>query len=203
MDNSEDLRVSSSPFKSSLWRVFCAIEIPEDVRMRLGDHIRQLREAVPNAKASWSRATSIHLTLKFFGNIENESTGKISAAAAEVAQGASPFSISIAGNGVFPKHGAPRVLWIGIRDPSGNLTELQQRFEAECVRRGFAKEEHAFRPHLTLARLRNPQDARALAEIHKEMSFEVRAADVSELLLIRSELRSEGSKYTVISRHEL
>jgi 2'-5' RNA ligase len=206
MDESEDLRADSSlplPVKSSLWRVFCAIDIPEEARSRLVDHMRLLREAVSNANASWSRAGNIHLTLKFFGDVPVRDTEKLSVAAAEAVKGVSPFSISIAGNGVFPKHGAPRVLWIGIDDPSGNLTELQRRFEDECARKGFAKEERAFRPHLTIARLRSSQGAHALADAHKQMEFPETKLTVFELLLVRSELNAAGSKYTIISRSEI
>jgi 2'-5' RNA ligase len=205
-DQSDNHRVSSSPsvdIRSSLWRVFCAINISENIRTQLVDHIRRLRESVPNANASWSRAGNIHLTLKFFGNVGVEDTRRLSDAAAVAGHGVSPFPISIGGTGVFPKHGAPRVLWVGIEDPSGNLTELQRRFEDECVREGFAKEERAFRPHLTLARLRSPQGARALADAHRQMEFPKTELTVSELFLIRSELSSEGSKYTTIKGHKL
>jgi 2'-5' RNA ligase len=95
------------------------------------------------------------------------------------------------------------VLWIGVKDPSGQLANLQQQFESECQKEGFKKEERPFRPHLTLARLRKPIHSRTLASIHNEMEFDEVDVAVTELLLIRSELRSEGSKYTTISRHSL
>jgi 2'-5' RNA ligase len=184
-------------------RLFCAIDIPENVRTRLSNHIQHLRQAVPNAQASWSRETNIHLTIKFFGDVEEDKTEKLSAAAALVAQEFSPFQIRVGGAGAFPEQGLPRVLWIGIVDPSGNLANLQQQFEDECAKEGFPKEKRAFRPHLTLARIRNPQGSRALVTIHKEIGFASREIAVSELLLIRSELSSEGSRYTVISRQRL
>jgi 2'-5' RNA ligase len=171
--------------------------------VRLLDHNRRLREAVPEAHASWSRAENIHLTLKFFGNVEKDRVETVSEAADRVVRQFSPFQISVTGNGAFPPHGNPRVLWIGVKDPSGQLTNLQQQFESECQKEGFKKEERPFRPHLTLARLRKPIHSRTLASIHNEMEFDEVDVAVTELLLIRSELRSEGSKYTTISRHSL
>ena len=188
---------------SSAWRVFCALDISEDLRARLVDHIQRLRKAVPNVHASWSRADNIHLTLKFFGDVEKDAIKKLSAAAARVVQTFSPFQIRVAGTGTFPRQAQPRVLWIGIEDPSGNLSSLQSRFEDECAKEGFPKEDRAFRPHLTLARIRKPQGSRTLGELHKEIGFAASEVVVPELLLMRSELSSEGSKYTVISRHRL
>jgi len=188
---------------SSARRVFCALDISEDVRTRLVDHIERLRKAVPNVHASWSRADNIHLTLKFFGDVEKDAIKKISTAAARVAQAFSPFQIRVAGTGTFPRQALPRVLWIGIEDPSRNLASLQARFEDECAMEGFPKEGRAFRPHLTLARIRKPQGAHKLGELHKEIGFAASEVVVPELLLMRSELSNEGSKYTVISRHRL
>ena len=101
------------------------------------------------------------------------------------------------------QNGTPRVLWIGVDDHSRRLAELQTKLEDECARIGFEKEERAFSPHLTIARLRKPQGARALAVAHKEMGFKPVTIEVAELLVIRSELSSKGSNYTVISRHPL
>src|SRR6266851_2686271 len=56
-------------------------------------------------------------------------------------------------------------------------------------------------PHLTLARLRQPQGSRQLAASHKEIGFNREEIRVSDLAVVRSELRSEGSKHTTISRH--
>jgi 2'-5' RNA ligase len=204
VSDSEDLIVSSSrprSVPSSAWRVFCALDISKDVRTRLVDHIQRLRESVPNIQASWSRADNIHLTLKFFGDVEKEAIKRLSAATARVVQTFSPFQIRVAGTGTFPKQALPRVLWVGIEDPSGTLASLQERFEDECAKEGFPKEERAFRPHLTLARIRKPQGSRALGEVHREMGFAATEVVVPELMLMRSELSSEGSKYTIISRH--
>jgi RNA 2',3'-cyclic 3'-phosphodiesterase len=59
------------------WRVFCAVELPEEVRVRLEDHVSRLRKQVPDVAASWSRVENIHLTLKFFGNVEVDRIQKI------------------------------------------------------------------------------------------------------------------------------
>jgi 2'-5' RNA ligase len=94
-------------------------------------------------------------------------------------------------------------LWIGINDPAGKLVALHARLEDEAAKAGFAKEARRFQPHLTLARLRKPQHTRSLGAAHQQMQFEPAEIAVSELLVVRSELSSAGSKYTVVSRHAL
>ena len=178
------------------WRVFCAVELPDAVRARLEDHVRRLRKEVPDAAASWSRVENIHLTLKFFGNVEVERIARISEAAERVAKQFSTFQIGVGKTGVFPRPSRPQVLWIGVSDPSGQLSALQEKFEDECAAEGFEKENRAYRPHLTIAR----KPERHLADAHLQMKFELIEIAVRELIVFRSELSSKGARYTPISR---
>src|SRR5215813_9448759 len=154
------------------WRVFCAVELPAEIRARLEDHVRRLRKEVPDAAASWSRVENIHLTLKFFGNVALDRIPKISAAAIRTTEHFSKFQIGVGNTGVFPRPSRAQVLWIGFSDPAGQLSALQKRFEEECALEGFEKENRAYRPHLTIARLRKPEGARRLADTHLQMTFE-------------------------------
>jgi 2'-5' RNA ligase len=185
------------------WRVFCAVAIPADVRARITQHVSQLKKAVPDAKASWIAEQSIHLTLKFLGDTPQPRVQDLSQAASHATANMQPFKIVVEGTGAFPKHGPPRVLWIGIKDSEGQLDKLYRGLEEECAKDGFQKEVRSLHPHLTIARLRKPQHARTLASVHEQMLFEPGEIDVSELLVIRSELGRDGSKYSVISRHPL
>lgn len=185
------------------WRVFCAIELPEEVRERAINHAQRLRSALSDARASWSRAENLHLTLKFFGDVASSRVEQLSQAVACAAQTSTPFKLTLDGTGAFPPRGAPRVLWLGVIDSSGSLAKLQSRLEDECESIGFARESRHFRSHLTLARIRSSQGARALAKAHQEMSFEAIEFPVTELVLMRSELGAGGSRYTAISREAL
>ena len=184
------------------WRVFCAIELPDVVRARLEDHVSRLRKQVPDVAASWSRVENIHLTLKFFGNVEVTRIQRISDAAARVAKQFSSCQIAVGETGVFPRPSRPQVLWIGVSDLSAQLAAVQESFENECAVEGFAKEDRAYRPHLTIARLRQPEGARRLADAHLEMRFETIEIEIKELSVFRSELSPKGSKYTRSSAAE-
>jgi len=185
------------------WRVFIAIELPARLRARIINHIDCLRSSVPEARASWIREDNLHLTLKFLGDIPVTNVEQLSAVASLAATKIEPFEIFVDDCGAFPLRGQPRVLWIGIDDPSGKLSELNHALEDECANAGFAREPRVFHPHLTIARIRQPRGSRQLAAVHKELGFNREAISVSELTVIRSELPSEGARHTVISRHEL
>lgn len=185
------------------WRVFCAVELPEAVRERVIQHVSSLKKATPDAQASWGGADNIHLTVKFLGEIQQTSIHNLSAAASHTVTGLTPFTLSLSKTGVFPDHGSASILWIRVKDLEGNLGKLQARLETEAERFGFRKETRAFHPHITVARLPKPQHAKTLAAAHKSLEFEPVEFTVTELLVIRSELSSAGSKYSIISRHAL
>ena len=183
------------------WRVFIAIELPSVVRKSLSDHIHGLRKALPDVQASWSREENLHLTLKFLGNTLVARMEALSHAAQRAAVRFQPFDLIVGRCGAFPPRGQPRVLWIGIDDPTGELTKLNRALEDECAKAGFAREQRPFHPHLTITRLRKPQGSRRLAELHGAMGFTNQQVSASEMVLFRSELLREGSQHTAISHH--
>ena len=185
------------------WRMFCAINLPPELRQRIQDHIERLRETIPEARASWNRDDKLHLTIKFLGDVATDRVANLSLAAERAVAGLKPFKLAAEGSGSFPPRGQPRVLWIGIEDLTERLARLYTRLEEECALEGFAREPRKFHPHLTIARLRNPQHATQLAASHQGLGFEPMEFSVDELVVIRSELSSKGSRYTEISRHPL
>jgi RNA 2',3'-cyclic 3'-phosphodiesterase len=184
-------------------RVFCAVGLPAAVRELVAGRSARLREEFPRVRASWVRAESLHLTLKFVGEVEPRRVEELSAAAARAADGAGAFELTLAGAGTFPPHGPPRVLWLGVADASGGLSRLQRRLEDECAAAGFEREARPFSPHLTLARPRDPRAARDLAAAHREAPFEPQTFTVGELVVMESQLGPGGSRYTPVSRHGL
>ena len=175
------------------------MELPQRVRAELEDHVTKLRTEISDVAASWSRVENIHLTLKFFGNVAIDRIETISSAIDRAVKNFAPFDLSVGNTGSFRS----QVLWIGVTDPSGNLSALHKQIEEECAREGFEKEDRAYRPHLTIARIRHPKGAKRLAEAHSQMEFKTIPVTINELILFRSELSPKGSKYTAISGHKL
>jgi 2'-5' RNA ligase len=186
-------------------RIFCAVELPEDVRARVGAHVARLREATQTAlKISWEREEKLHLTLKFLGEIEAERVEALTRAANRAAVAGGKFELSLREAGAFPPRGNPRVLWLGLHDETGRLAQLQGRLEAECERENFPREPRPFRPHVTIARIRTPNAAaRHVATLHRETEFAPATFDVREFVVMQSRLGAGGSRYTPLSRHEL
>lgn len=190
------------------YRIFCAVELPDDVRARVAAHISLLREAAIAAssplKINWERAEKLHLTLKFLGELEAAQVEALTRAATRATEGAAKFEVTLAEAGAFPASGNARVLWLGLRDETKQLGALHERLEEECARENFPREARAFHPHITIARIRIPNAAaRHLAKLHRETGFEPVNFNVEELVIMQSRLGAGGSRYTPLSRHEL
>lgn len=191
-------------------RIFCAMDLPDDVRAQVAAHISRLREAAAATaasphKISWERAEKLHLTLKFLGEVEPARIEALTRAAKRAAETVEKFTVTLAEAGAFPSNGNPRVLWLGLRDETKQLAALHERLEEECARENFPREPRAFHPHITLARIRIPNaaPARHLAKLHCETNFEPASFNVHELIVMQSQLGTGGSRYTPLSKHEL
>jgi 2'-5' RNA ligase len=191
--------------KQSL-RIFCAVELPDDVRARAAAHISHLRATTSAAplKIGWERAEKLHLTLKFLGELEPARIEALTRAAKRAAESASKFEVTLAEAGAFPASGNARVLWLGLRDETNRLVALHERLEEECARENFPREARAFHPHITIARIRIPSAAaRHLAKLHSETAFDPVSFHVEEFVIMQSQLGAGGSRYTPLSKHEL
>jgi 2'-5' RNA ligase len=184
-------------------RIFCAVELPGEVRRRVAQHVEHLRGRFPRVRASWERAEKLHITLKFFGDVEAARLTALRDAATRAAAGFQPFEAAISGAGAFPPRGAPRVLWLGVGHGAVMLQDLQRRLDEECARAGFKPEARAFHPHVTIARLRSPEGAGDLSRLHLQTEFAPVSFSVDELVVMRSELRPDGAVHTPVSRHIL
>jgi 2'-5' RNA ligase len=121
-------------------RLFCAVELSGDARRLAAAHAERLRASFPDVRAGWERAEKLHVTLKFFGEVDEARLDSMHAAGLRVASSLTPFNISIAGCGAFPKGRAPRVLWLGVGEGAGALIELQKTLEDEFAHEGFVRE---------------------------------------------------------------
>lgn len=185
------------------YRTFIAIEFPHEIRERVVAHIDRLRQALPDVSASWNREDNLHLTLKFLGNVPVTKIEELSRAAAATTSRIEPFRITVGGAGTFPARGKPSVLWIGIEEPETTLSRLHGQLESNCARVGFAHEARAFHPHLTIARLRRPNGARELADLHRRLGFAPQTFEVREIVGFKSELLPKGAQHTALFSHQL
>jgi 2'-5' RNA ligase len=114
----------------------------------------ELRERVPDVR--WVRPETLHLTVHFFGSIEEERAAEALELVAPVALGAAPFDVELDRLGAFPSRRAPRVLWLGPARDIAPLTALALECRIVLGAAGYDVEERPYHVHCTLGRPRLP-----------------------------------------------
>ncbi|MBN2467966.1 MAG: RNA 2',3'-cyclic phosphodiesterase [Deltaproteobacteria bacterium] len=183
-------------------RAFVAIPLAHEIIARI-DTLQKDLKAIP-ADVKWVRPESIHLTLKFLGSIDEAAVEPISRAIQKAMRGLTPWSVALRTLGTFPSLRNPRVVWIGIKDESGQIMTLQQQIENELSSIGFPKETRPFSPHLTLGRVRSSRGKRELAaNLIDQRELVVGEIGINRVILFKSDLRPSGAVYTALGEYLL
>jgi RNA 2',3'-cyclic 3'-phosphodiesterase len=191
-------------------RTFLAAELSPALRAQLAKAQEGLRQRLgrdlpKDVRISWVQPASIHLTVKFLGDTDEELITPLRASIQQAITPHVPIHIPLDRLGVFPRPQEPRVLWIGPSETwdhsadARRLLALHQAVEASCQSLGFTPEERPLSPHLTLARIKEGerQLSRTLAQSGvMELSLAVGALTLASLVMMKSELRPTGSLYT-------
>ena len=188
-------------------RIFIAIPLPERLLTRLGEVQYRLEGKVSPRSVRWVKPEGVHLTLKFLGDTPRDEIPTIVEALTVVARNAPSFALTAEGLGCFPSPGRPRVLWVGVTEPTGRLKILYRAIEEAMTALGYKPERHGFTPHLTLGRVRRgaSRDDRALISdaVTGTKVGELAAFEADRLEVIRSELKPSGAEYTTLKRFKL
>ena len=178
-------------------RAFISIEIPQEIKEKISLIQEQLKTI--ETPISWVRLDSIHLTLKFLGNILEEQIPNIKRCIDTAVSGISPFNVNIKGGGVFPNLNHPRVIWLGLEDKTDSLFKIQKGIDNCLEKIGFEPEERGFTPHLTLGRVKSLKGKNQLIRtIHIYKDIEVGEIYADKIKLMRSQLNPSGAIYTVL-----
>jgi len=191
-------------------RTFLAIELSEPLRLAVSrlqlDLKQQLsRELSRSVRMSWVQSASIHLTMKFLGDIDEQLVAPMQEAIGEVVQGQRAFQIPLDRLGVFPRLQQPRVLWVGPTEQweqgeeAARLASLHRAVDDCCGTLNLALDERPLTPHLTLARIREGERSvgQALAKSGvMDRPVALGSLAVESVVLMRSELRPAGPRYT-------
>jgi RNA 2',3'-cyclic 3'-phosphodiesterase len=193
-------------------RLFVALDVDDAIRDRIAGYMDGVRGFAPDAR--WVRAESLHLTLKFIGEKSEDEMESIKRALQSIS--AEQIDMKIRGYGFFPGPRMPRVFWIGI-EAGAALTSLAAIVDEKLAALGMPKEEHAFSPHLTLARggggsgsPRKQKGDRAncgFQELQEKLTAlpapEFGAMTAREFFLYQSQPSPGGSKYTKLAGFRL
>ncbi len=187
-------------------RSFIAIELPDELKQLLARLQAQLRAGKP-APVKWADPYGIHLTLKFLGNIDTGKISEITSVMKETARGTSPFRLEVREPGAFPNLRRVQVIWVGLGGEVDSLGEFQQRLESNLVPLGFPPESRAFKPHLTLARVRDRASAEERSGLGQLIAGTGLGTNyvfrVDTINLMKSQLTREGAIYSRISSARL
>jgi 2'-5' RNA ligase len=191
-------------------RAFLAVAIATELRERVSAVQQQLKDLIAagpgrRVRITWVKPETIHLTIKFLGEIDAGIVelllGRVSAAI----DGTPAIEIPIGAIGAFPHLQAPRTLWIGppsnwdSLDEAKGVLELAARIDAACEKFAVPRDIHPWRPHLTLARVREGErDAGRVLETSEltTRTHDIGILHVDEISLMKSEMRPDGPLYT-------
>ena len=177
-------------------RIFIGLDIPEEVRSRIGEYMESVRELAPDAR--WVRTESLHVTLKFIGE---SAESRVEAVAETLKQiKVPPFEIAFKNVGFFPTPRSARVFWIGIH-ASEALPQLAATIEQKLEKLGIAKEAKPYKPHLTLARAPMGKGAgkcfqRLQQQLEPDGFLQFGTMTAREFFLYKSQLLRGGARYT-------
>ena len=183
-------------------RAFLAIELSDDVKSILRELTERLdRAGIDGLKPV--RPENIHLTVKFFGDINANRIDSIVGTITLAAKAIQPFTLRLGNVGAYPSSRNPRVLWVGIDGDVVSLREAHRRIETALEDINIKPDSRKFSPHLTVARLRDrtsPSERRRAPELLLNAAYQTgHPITVERLSLMRSILRPEGPQYTTLA----
>jgi RNA 2',3'-cyclic 3'-phosphodiesterase len=180
-------------------RTFIALELDESLQRYLGEIIRRMVQELPGLH--WVDPAGIHLTLAFLGELSDQQLAEATRAAELSAQSLPSFEYRLSHPGIFGSPRQPRVIWIGVEEPSGNLQLLHYQLNLELAQCGFEIDTRPFSPHLTLARIKAPLKPEELQRLQRLLAVQDRQpysplVRVRYLSVMKSELMRTGARYT-------
>ena len=165
-------------------RLFIAVDFNE-----LKDYFAELQSFLPkNARLSYTKA--FHITLKFLGEVQPEKVGNVVDILKSIKFNA--FSVALDSVGIFPTENYIRVVWVGIK-PEERILELQGSIDNAL--KPLFKKEKDFKAHITLARVKYPEDKKDFVGKIKNINVESKKINIREFKLIKSTLSPKGPVY--------
>ena len=187
-------------------RLFVAVEIDQPVTQALADFSAALRrkaqQLAPKARIGWVSPDQHHVTSRFIGEVDDEKAAAIAGALLQELA-VQPFDLVIARAGAFPERGAPRVLWAGIDGGLAGLVAVEAEVSGRLAACGLEREDRPYRPHVTLARVREPAGLRSAALFESLADRRFGTSRVQAITLFQSRTSPKGAVYTALHRTRL
>ncbi|MFQ5946030.1 MAG: RNA 2',3'-cyclic phosphodiesterase [Anaerolineae bacterium] len=183
-----------------------AIELSPELKQTLSSIQEALRAQLHDGSVGWVRPEGVHLTLKFLGEVARDRIPEIGLEIEAAARDADRFKVFLQDLGGFPSVRSPRVVWVGVREPTGTLAQIQKRIETELESAGFPRENRPFSPHLTIGRVRGQatEPRRRLGRVLEASALAPEGEmEIEKISLMRSQLHPSGARYTQLAEAKL
>lgn len=181
-------------------RTFIAIELPLDIKNALTKIQDKLKTTLP--KINWVAPANLHLSLKFLGEISLKQLKRTQQIITEIIKTTLPFEIILETLGVFPDFREARIIWIGTNQPPRQLKQLVDQLETKLLKIGLPEEQHPFRAHITLGRIKNPLTPSDLERGLDKVKNDCRDANLNfntgGITLFQSVLGPNGPTYSIL-----
>ena len=187
-------------------RSFIAIELPTEARTALAKVQDRLKSTMPPRSVRWTTPENIHLTLHFLGNVSTAQAAKVTTLLQNELGGHRPFTLTLKGLGCFPNIRQPRIVWVGVSGETEILIALQRELGRQLSVIDFVPETRPYSPHLTIGRVNKGLRSRELSRLGEVLGQEqagvgqLARLPVTEISLMRSDLKSTGPIYTQVAR---
>lgn len=179
-------------------RLFIAVDIPQGLKAGLINVVERLATDKWDV-VRWVRAESFHITIKFIGETAGGKVEAIGKTMAAVAAQQQPFSLTLGGIGFFPSGVNANHIYVGISGNLAALGKLQRDTEAAMLAVGYTAEGKAFKPHITIGRLRREATRQQRDDaVRRALALQLGVLGsftATGLHLMRSTLAAGGSIY--------
>ena len=187
-------------------RLFVAVEIGAAIaagaRALIADLRRHAERLAPRARISWVDPDRAHLTVRFIGEVDEVKAHAIEEVLRQQIDIA-PFELTVAGLSAFPPRGRPRVLWVGLTMGLDAMMQLERQITLRLQQAHVPADEKPYRPHLTLARIRDAGGLRSPALCDTWSDVVLGTTRVEASTLFESRLSSTGPEYVALQRTPL
>ncbi|MBF0503845.1 MAG: RNA 2',3'-cyclic phosphodiesterase [Candidatus Omnitrophica bacterium] len=183
-------------------RCFLAFSLNGQFQERLKHTLDELRQT--NADVKWVKLDNIHLTLKFLGELEVIHINNIKSRLKERCSGLSPITSYLNGIGAFPDLSHPKIVWAALDDSKNEIRKLVEILKEELIIFGVVREDHPFKPHITLGRVRTSVNLKDLIQTIEKITIEEHIQQTfDKIILYKSQLTSQGPIYEVLQEFYL
>ena len=181
-------------------RAFLAIDLDDDLKPKINRIIKEFKKI--DTKIKYVDLVNLHLTLKFFGDIDTDGLNLLEDAIQRTVNDFEPFDLKIKGCGAFPNNSHIKVIWVGIDDDS-IIKDLHDKLDKEFSKLGFDKD-RKFSSHLTIGRMKSAKNKNKVKSVIEEYEdIEIGEMRVNSITLKKSTLTPSGPIYEDLKEFNL